>query len=313
MPRKRRVEPLLEQVAVREPGQSVKMRELLDADFGVLPVGDVFVRRDPAAVRDRVIDHGDRPAVGEHELGGKNLLARQSLVTHGHVTIGLLLDGTRRDEMFEQFPERPSECHELPRKSVELDESIVPHHQPLIVVVHRDALRHMAEGGIEVLVHGRKTRIEALEGRLALNDGHDEERRHRCECHRDAEVDQRLAIRVLKDAGLGFANGDDERISRDGSVADQAPDAVDLTAAPEVALRRLRQGAHHGGPRLLGRLRKAVGGSQDAVKSAKADTAARAQLERPGELLQEVGIDLSGKYAGETAVGRMEPPRNLNG
>ncbi len=153
MPRQRRVEPLLEQVAVREPCQSVEMRELLDADLGVLSVGDVFVRRDPAAVRDRVIDHGDRPAVGEHELGGKNLLARQSLVTHGHVTIGLLLDSTGRDEIFEQFPERPSECHELRRKSVELDESIVPHHQPLIAVVHREALRHIAEGGIEVSVH----------------------------------------------------------------------------------------------------------------------------------------------------------------
>ena len=92
MPRQRRLEPLLEQVAVREPRQSVEMGQLLDADLGVLSIGDVFVRRNPAAVRHRVVDDGDRPAVGEHVLGRKNLLVRQSLGAHGRVTIGLLLD-----------------------------------------------------------------------------------------------------------------------------------------------------------------------------------------------------------------------------
>src|SRR5580704_19238009 len=46
--RQRGVEEFFEKVAVREPCQSVEMRELLDPDLGVLSVGNVFVGRNPA-------------------------------------------------------------------------------------------------------------------------------------------------------------------------------------------------------------------------------------------------------------------------
>ncbi len=81
--RQRCIEPFFEQVAVREPRQSVEMGQLLDSDLGVLSVGDVFVRRNPAPVRHRVVGDSDRPTVGEHMLGRENLLARQSLGAHG--------------------------------------------------------------------------------------------------------------------------------------------------------------------------------------------------------------------------------------
>ena len=106
--RQRGVEPFLEQVAVREPRQSVEMGQLLDPDLGVLSVGDVFVGRNPAPVRHRVVGDSDRPTVGEHKLGGKNLLARQSLGAPGRVAIGLFLDSSGCDEIVEQFFERPS-------------------------------------------------------------------------------------------------------------------------------------------------------------------------------------------------------------
>jgi hypothetical protein len=132
--------------------------------------------------------------------------------------------------MVEQLLERPSEPHEFGRKSVQLDESVVPRHQPMIAVIHRDALRHMAESRIKMSVQRRETRIQTLEKRLALNDGREEECRHQRQCRRDAEVDKRLAIRIFEDMGLGFAERDDERIIRDRPVADEASNAVGLTA-----------------------------------------------------------------------------------
>jgi hypothetical protein len=170
----------------------------------------------------------------------------------------------------------------------------------------------MAESRIEMSVQRRKTRIQALEDRLALNDRRDEESGQQRQCRRDAEVDQRLTIRIFEDMGLGFADRDDERITRDRSVAHQAPDAVGLTAAPEVALGCMSHGIRHDGRSLFGRFLEAVGGSQNPVEPAQADVAARTQFERPGKLLDEARIDLSGKDAGETAVGSMEPARNLN-
>jgi hypothetical protein len=99
MPRERCVEPLLEQVAVREPRQSVKMGQLLDADLGVLSIRNVFVRRNPTPVRHRVVGDSDRPAVGEHKLRRKNLLARQSFCAPGRVAIGLFLDNSNCDKI----------------------------------------------------------------------------------------------------------------------------------------------------------------------------------------------------------------------
>ncbi len=148
---------------------------------------------------------------------------------------------------------------------------------------------------------------------MALNDGHDEECCHHRQCRRDANIDQSLAIGIFENVGLGLADCDDERITGDRAVAHQPRDAVGLTAAPEVPLGCARCGIHHDGRPLLGWLRKAVGGSQYAVKPAEANIAARSQLERPGKLLHEARIELSGKYAGETTVGRVEPARDLDG
>ena len=144
------------------------MGQLLDPDLGVLPVGDVFVGRNPAPVRHRVVGNSDRPTVVKHKLGRKVLLARQSLGAPGRVAIGLFLDSSGCDEIVEQFLERPSYGYKSGRKSVKLDEMIVPHHQPMIAVIHREALRHIAESSIKVSV-------QALKSRLALNDGRDEE------------------------------------------------------------------------------------------------------------------------------------------
>jgi hypothetical protein len=58
------------------------------------------VRRNPAAVRDRVVDHGDRAAIGEHVLGGKNLLVRQTLVGGG-LSIATAAEGVETAEQFE--------------------------------------------------------------------------------------------------------------------------------------------------------------------------------------------------------------------
>ena len=66
--RQRLLDPLLEQVAVRQSGKGVEMRQLLDPSLGVLAIRDVLVGRDPAAVLQRVVEDGDRAAVREQML-----------------------------------------------------------------------------------------------------------------------------------------------------------------------------------------------------------------------------------------------------
>jgi hypothetical protein len=55
--------------------------------------------------------------------------------------------------------------------------------------------------------------VQTLKSRLALNDGRDEEGCQQRECRRDDEVDQRLAISIFEDVGLGLPDRDDERIT----------------------------------------------------------------------------------------------------
>src|SRR6516225_6301679 len=57
------LQPLMEQGAVWQIGQGIIMGEVGDALFGAPALGDVLVRSDPAAARERLIDDLDRTSV----------------------------------------------------------------------------------------------------------------------------------------------------------------------------------------------------------------------------------------------------------
>ena len=147
------LDSLLEQVAVRQSGQAVEMRHLLDLSLGVLAIGDVLVRRDPAAVLQRVVDDGDRAAVGKQMLRRINFVLRQPLRAHGHVAIGILIDISGLYLIGEELAKRPSHGDQFGRESIYFCKPIVPDDQLVVAVIHRNALRNMTERGVELPIH----------------------------------------------------------------------------------------------------------------------------------------------------------------
>ena len=68
--RQLRLQPLVEQRAVRQVGQRVEMGEVGDALLGAPALGDVFVGGDPAAVGQRLVHDLHRTAVGRLDDDG---------------------------------------------------------------------------------------------------------------------------------------------------------------------------------------------------------------------------------------------------
>src|SRR5665647_2634705 len=60
-----RFHPLVERYAVRQIGERIVVRQVLDFFLGEKSLGDVFVGGDPAAVRHRLVYSGDDPAIGQ--------------------------------------------------------------------------------------------------------------------------------------------------------------------------------------------------------------------------------------------------------
>ena len=63
----RLVQSLAEQFAVRKIGQTIVVRHMRNLVFALTALGNVLVSSDPAAVRQRPVDHGDDAAVGTDE------------------------------------------------------------------------------------------------------------------------------------------------------------------------------------------------------------------------------------------------------
>jgi hypothetical protein len=113
-------------------------------------LGDVLVGHHPAAVRHRQIGHVDHAAVGElmHRLG------RLAVDDRGHQRVGVvrgigLEEGAGGKPQIDQLAHCHARLHGRTREPVHLEVALVGQHQAAGGVQHVEALRHVAERGVE--------------------------------------------------------------------------------------------------------------------------------------------------------------------
>ena len=100
-----RFHPFVERHAVRQVGERIVVRQMLDFFLGAQPLGDVLVGGDPAAVRDRLVDDGNDPAIGQVRDLAEGLSLRDRGQKFGPIgldTVGAKAAG--RDALIEDLP-----------------------------------------------------------------------------------------------------------------------------------------------------------------------------------------------------------------
>ena len=114
--------------------------------LGAAPLGDVLMRRHPAAVGHRPVDDQDDAPVGGFRLPRSwcspcAIEARSSCRYSSILRAKLPL----RDAVFEQAGQRGAGLRHLGRQIVHFQVAPVADHQPLVAVEHAQALRHVVE------------------------------------------------------------------------------------------------------------------------------------------------------------------------
>ena len=155
--RKRLLQPLAHQHAVRQIGQHVVARQVLDLRLRLAPLGDVLVRAYP-------------PAAGHRHVRGRYRAA----IVHLLDRVGRGIDGggTIEQIRFRRLPAPYAECdaacddlaprdprlHILGLQPIKRGVALVAHDDTLVLVVHAQALRHVRERRVEQQV----ARLELL-------------------------------------------------------------------------------------------------------------------------------------------------------
>ena len=134
---------------------------LLEQGIELLPLGNVFVRDHMAAVRRLAAPHIDDASVS------KLVDARGCLVEFFDQIVDEMFGAGRivaaaRHAILEQLAERGSRFYLFAGEAVHLSIAIVADHQLLLAIEHGQALRHVVQGRVELLVLLLQPLLEAL-------------------------------------------------------------------------------------------------------------------------------------------------------
>lgn len=145
--------PLLEQHAVRQVGQRVVLRHVGDLGLGTALLGDVAMRRDPAAAVHRLPRHADQPAVSKLVDPAADLVGRQrvecgELLGRGAVG-GLALEDAIGDPVLDDLAVGGAGQQQFGRQPVNFGVAIVAYDEALRRIEHAEALAHVVDRGIE--------------------------------------------------------------------------------------------------------------------------------------------------------------------
>ena len=139
------------------------------------PLGDVFVRGDPASIGQRpVVDLNRTPFGG---LQGDALGARDMLENPGAVFVDIDLNKSHLVSMAYQIAKVATRSDHFGRQPVHLDITLIADDETLGSIEQRQALRHIFDGGIETLLFQLHTVLGRLVlPRQATDDQHEDNR-----------------------------------------------------------------------------------------------------------------------------------------
>ena len=299
------LELFVEQGAVRQIGQRVVMGEVGDAFLGAAPFGDVLMGRDPAAVRQRLVDDLDRAAVGrrdDHRVALRDVAQhpRDILVDVAGERSGLLA-------MRDHVAETAARLDDLGRQPVHLDIALVADHEPLRGIEQQQALRHVVDGGVEPLLFQRQPllRRAVLLRELAHDQKQqDGNRQHGQAGDRDQDGDLLAPVGQRRRGGVGC--DDHDRKVRQRARGDQPVLAVDRAGQAGRGLGEFEDLllAGRAGLEILADhlVEMRIAGEQRAVAVMHGNRRTGSERHRGKELLEIGGLDAAADGAEEFAV-----------
>ena len=130
-----------------------------DLHFRPPPLGDVLVGRHPAATGYRMVQDGDRAAIGQFDELADALALRDVLGELFDVIVGIAGICAVLLAAVEQLSNGFSGLNELRRQAVHVVVMVVADHEPARCVEHQEGLRHVVDGGVEAHVLGLQLRF----------------------------------------------------------------------------------------------------------------------------------------------------------
>ena len=118
--------------------------------FALAQFRDVFVGRDPAAIRNRQIDHIDRTAVGKINCQAVKLPGAIALHQVLDVFVGIAVKRTGYLAVGDQVAQRYAYFRGFRREAIHLHIALVTQQQLAICIEHAKALRHVIERAVEL-------------------------------------------------------------------------------------------------------------------------------------------------------------------
>jgi hypothetical protein len=141
---------IAQQHPIGHAGQRIVARHVLDLGQRLAVLGDVVVRRDPAAVGHRPVMNRDRAAVLQRAervrwlVGDRDRIAPCQIRLAGH-----LRHAARRITVVHDLAQRGAGAHLFDRQPVHLGVALVAHDEPLLAVEEAQPLRHVVDGGVK--------------------------------------------------------------------------------------------------------------------------------------------------------------------
>ena len=125
---------------------------MLELALGHFAFRNVFVRRDPAAAFDRLVDDVDDAAVGQFDVDDKGAAALERSAQLVVVAGGIEREGAGGDARIEQVANGAAAPDAFGVDVVHGPVAFVPDQQPVLRIEHAQTLDHVVERGVELHV-----------------------------------------------------------------------------------------------------------------------------------------------------------------
>lgn len=145
-------QPLGKQHAVGQSGQRVVVRHTLDEPIGPAALGNVVVRRNPAAIRRRLVMDLIHVAVAQRDHRLHGLIGKLDAAPPSQITfLRYVRAGARGVTQVRYLLQRHADPQTLRPEAIHFCITPVEQQQPTLPVEHAQALAHLVQGAVAQL------------------------------------------------------------------------------------------------------------------------------------------------------------------